>query len=138
TELTSESSRSAETVRLKRHEDAPSQTARCGQYRGNLRRMMTIVVDHQNAVRLAADFKPAFGAAEVRKPVCDLLERDPELEPDRGAGESIRQVVSSRHLQRQRPKRRRPRFAGRTATSNRCAHAEWTDHDLGRAQMRCR
>jgi len=29
---------------------------------------MAVVVDHQDAVRLAADFEAAFGAAEIGKP----------------------------------------------------------------------
>ena len=89
-----------EAVRLKRDDDAAVQRARRGQHRRDLGRMMAVVVDDENAARLAADLEPALGAAELAQAGGDPLERHAELQPDRDGGERVQQVVPPRHVQR--------------------------------------
>ena len=82
TERVHQRRRPREAMRLKRHDDAAIQRARRREHRGDLGRMMAVVVDDQNAVRLAAHLEPPLGAAELAEPGGNLLERQAELEPD--------------------------------------------------------
>ena len=63
--------------------------------------MVTVVVDDQDAVRLAADLESALGAAEIAQAVGDPFERQPEFEADRDGRQRVLQVVTPRHVQRQ-------------------------------------
>ena len=65
--------------------------------------MVAVVVDDEDAARLAAHFEAPFGAAELSQPGRDLVERQVELEADRHRGERIGQVVATGHAQRERP-----------------------------------
>ena len=67
-------------VRLERHDQPPVQRARRGEHRGDLGRMVAVVVDDQDAVRLAAHFEPPLGAAEFRQARRDSIERQTELQ----------------------------------------------------------
>ena len=76
-------------MRLKRHDDAAPERPRRRENRGDLGRMMAVVVDDQDAVRLAAHFEAPLGAAKLSQAGGDLIERQPELEADRHGGERV-------------------------------------------------
>ena len=51
-------------MRLKCHDDPAIERARRSHHRRDFGWMMAVVVDHDNAARFPAHFKPALGAAE--------------------------------------------------------------------------
>ena len=94
-------------VRLERDDDAAVERARRREHRRDLGRVMAVVVDDQNAVRLAAHLEAPLGAAELLQARGDPLERQAELQADRDGGQRVLQVVPAGHVQRQRAERRR-------------------------------
>ncbi len=93
-------------MRLKHDDDPPVERARGGDDRGNLRRMVTVVVHDEDAVRLAADVEAALGAAEVLQSCGDAIERQAQFHPDGDGRQRVLQVVPSRHDERERAERR--------------------------------
>ena len=80
-------------VRLKRDDQpAAERRARGGQHRGDLGRVMAVVVDHQHAARFAVALESALGAVEPGERVGDAREvhadalRRPRPRPARSAG----------------------------------------------------
>ena len=79
--------------------------ARRREHRGDLGRMMAVVVDDQDPVRLATHLEPPLGAAELAQARRQALERHAELEADGDGGQRVQQVVASRHVQLQATER---------------------------------
>ncbi len=106
-------------MRLKGDHDAPPERARRRQHRRDLGRVMAVVVDHEDPVRLAADVEAPLRAAEVLEAGRDAIERQPQLHADRHRCQRVQQVVPSGHRERQRPERghavRRSPLAGAPA-----------------------
>ena len=80
---------------------------------------MAVVVDDQDAVRLAAHVEAPFGAAELLQAGGDAIERQPELEADGDRRQRVQQVVAAGHVQasaaRASPALRRHRLRRRRA-----------------------
>ena len=60
--------------------------------------MVAVVVDDEDAVRLAAHLEAPLGAAELPQAGRDALERQPELEADGDRRQRVLQVVPARHV----------------------------------------
>src|SRR5262249_34044964 len=86
-------------VRLKGHDHSPSERLRGGEDGGDLRGVMAVVVDDQDAVGLAAYVESPFHSAEFRQTCGDPFERQTQLETDRNGGKSVLQVVTTGHVQ---------------------------------------
>ena len=95
-------------MRLKCDHDAPPERARGGQDRRDLRRVMAVVVDHEDAVGLAADIEAPLRAAEILQSRGDAVEREAQLHADRHRRQRVQQVVPSGHGERQRAEGRQP------------------------------
>ena len=67
-----------EPVRLKGDDDAAGSACGGIEHGADFRRMVTVVVDDEDAARFAADLEPALGAAKLAQTVGDPLERQPE------------------------------------------------------------
>ena len=101
-------------MRLERHDDPPIERAGGVQNGCDLRWVMAVVVDNQDAVRFATNLEAPLGATEGAEPRRHLVEGQPELGPDRNRRERVLQVVPARYLKNQRPegRRRLPRTGG--------------------------
>ena len=98
--------RSGKAMRLK-GDDNPSPERTGGlEHRGDLGRVVSVVVDDEDAVRLAANVEPPLRAAKVPEAGRGLLEGHAQFRGDGDRGQRVLQVVPARHLQRQRPQRR--------------------------------
>ncbi len=104
-EVVHQRGRPGKAVRLKRDDDPAVQRAGRFQHGGNLRRVMTVVVHQQDALRLPAHLETPLDTAKVVEPGRDPIERQTKLESDRNGRQRILQVVPSRHVQQQRPER---------------------------------
>ena len=102
TELVYQRRRPRVAVRLKSDNDPPAERPRGAEYRSNLGRMMAVVVNHENAVRFAAHLEPPLDSTEIGQARRNALERQVELQPNGDGRQRVLQVVSSRHVQRQR------------------------------------
>src|SRR5207248_5185098 len=93
TERVHQRGRSGEPMRLECDDDAPFQRARGVEHGGNLRRMMSVVVDDEHAVRLAADLEAPLAAAGLPQAARDSIARQTELEANgdgrRRGGETV-------------------------------------------------
>ena len=127
-------------MRLERDDDPPVERARRVEHRRNLGRMMAVVVDDQNAARLAAHLEAPLGAAELGEPGRDPVERQAELQADGHRGQRVLQVVPARHVQRQRAERldRRRRIArpADAPRDHRAVALERPELDVGRRRRR--
>ena len=121
-------------VRLKGDDDSPPQRPRRREHGGDFGRVMSVVVDDENAVRLAAHVEPPFDAAELRQPGRDAFERQSELQADRDRRQRVLQVVTARDVQRQRTERRAPRRTAAACASRRAT----TARTVKRVEGNCR
>ena len=67
-------------MRLEGHDDAAIKRQSCVQDRGDLGRMMSVVVDDENAPRFTAHLESSFDASEFAQASCDAIEWHAELE----------------------------------------------------------
>ena len=65
--------------------------------------MVSVVVDDEDAARLAAHLEAPLGAAELAQARRDALERHAELQADRDGGERVQQVVAPGTFSSSRP-----------------------------------
>src|SRR5687767_3861705 len=88
-------------MRLKQHHDpATARSEFCGGKRcANLGRMMSVIVDDENAVNLTFRLETPARASEAVKPFDDLVERNFQFEPDSDRGERVVNVVHPGHPQ---------------------------------------
>jgi len=92
-------------VRLE-HRDDPAlriRGVRRVEKRAELGRMMSVVVDDDDAVRFALDLEPPPDALELGEPLPDPLRGHVEFAPHRGGGERVVHVVQPRHVERDLP-----------------------------------
>ena len=89
--------RPREPVRLERDDDPAAERLRGENDSRNFRRMMAVVVNDQNPLRLAAHLEAALRAAELAEACGDPIERQPELESNGDGGERVQEVVATRH-----------------------------------------
>ena len=85
-------------MRLKRNDDAAAEGACGGQHRRDLRRMMAVVVDDEDAAGFAADVEAPLRAAELFQSRGHAIERKTELHADGHGGQRVQQVVPPRHV----------------------------------------
>ena len=89
-------------MRLKRDDEAAVERgARGREHRGDLGRVMAVVVDDQHAAGLAVPLEAALGALEVAQRAGDLLELEAEPLADRHGRQRVLQVVPAGHRQLQ-------------------------------------
>src|SRR5215217_1624924 len=69
--------------------------------RGNLRRVVAVVVDHHYTARLAAHLKSPLGPRKFAQCRSDAGEGHSRLESDRHRPERVQQVVAPRYAQPQ-------------------------------------
>ena len=88
-------------MRLERHNQSTIERAGGIHHRRQLRRVMAVVVDDQNAPCLAAYLESTLRADEVAESRRDGFEGQPQLETDRDGGQRVQQVVSAGHPERE-------------------------------------
>ena len=93
-----------EPVRLECDDDPAAERPGRREHRGDLGRVMTVVVDDQNAVRLAAHVESPFHATELGQSCSDPFERQSKLQADHDGRQGVLEVVAARHVQRDRAK----------------------------------
>src|SRR5215471_7933866 len=98
--------------------------------------MVTVVVDNQDALRLAPYIDPPFHATELGQPGGDPFERQPELQADRDGGQRVLKVVTTRYAQRDGTEAFRTAIRG--APGHGRTAVERTEHDTGRRDVRIR
>src|SRR5262245_23086822 len=98
-------------MRLEEHDQSPAARLGRGQRRADLRRMVTIIIDHYNGgllsfrrfsgrpIDLSFDLEPALGAAEGLEPLGDQVEFNFEFQPDRHRRERITNIVPARNME---------------------------------------
>ena len=87
-------------VRLHHGDDLPVRRGAGGlQHRGDLDRMVAVIVEDRDAVPLARAGEAALHAAEARERLADRVGRDAELVRDRDGGGGVERVVRARHRQ---------------------------------------
>src|SRR6187549_1058424 len=88
-------------MRLKDDDRTPTAGTilRSGKSGEDLRRMMTVVVDHRNPILLTFELEPSIRILEFCKRLGDLLERDLQLKRYCGRRESVINVVLSGNRQ---------------------------------------
>ncbi len=105
-------------MRLKHaHDPLHAGRARGLEHRPDLRRVMAVVVDDDDAARLALAFEPALGAAELRQRGRRALERHVQLQRNADGCQRVGDVVPPGHAERQRSQHRFD--AGRAADDRR-------------------
>ena len=90
-----------EAVRLEEHDRAPLARAAAERLEGHadLGRVVAVVVDHQDALRLAAHLEAPVDAGEGLEAGADRVEGHVEVEAHRHRGERVRDVVGAGHGQ---------------------------------------
>src|SRR5262245_15205872 len=89
-------------MRLEGDDDAAVELLGGREHGRDLCGVMSVVVDDENAVRLAAEFEAPLGAAELREPGRDPLVRQPQLESHSNSRQRVLQVVPAGYRQRER------------------------------------
>src|SRR5690606_6712557 len=91
--------RTGKSVRLKCHDSPPSaRSVLRGRKRCKyLRRVMSVIVDHGDAVRLAFELESTIRILESLKCISDLFERDLEFQRHRRGRQCVVDVVLSGH-----------------------------------------
>src|SRR5262245_13054521 len=129
-ELGREGVRARVAVRLEDDDEAPSQPlARGPEGRLDLRRVMAVVVDHEDAAALAADLEASVDACEPGERPRDPRERDVELAAHRDRRQAVEHVVAPRNAQLDAAER----LAG---APRRVAPCETVQLHLRRAELR--
>ena len=86
---------------------AGQRRARGIEHRRNLGRMVTVVVDHRDAVHHAPPFETPLGALELGQRLRDHLEGRAQFQAHGHGRERVQHRMASRHLQPQAPERHR-------------------------------
>ncbi len=138
-ELVHQVARPRIAMRLERdHQARGPGRARGGHHRRDLRRVVTVVVHHGDAVDDADVLEATLGAAKVGQGLGDALERDLQLEADGHGGQGVQHRVPAGHLQGERTEGRRGSIAVRVAAVHDAPRAEAFEHHVPRAHLRVR